>query len=360
VIPESVTEIGHDAFKSCSSLISVEIPEGVTTINEQTFAYCSSLTSVTIGNSVTSIGEDAFQNCGALTSVYITDLTAWKNIEFENATSNPLYYGVKLYLNGSLAEFTVTFDAAGGSLSGEAVQTVKSGECAVEPTAPSKTGYVFHGWYTSADAGETLSRTAYNFDTIVKEDITLYAKWIDATIGCIAYSDGTISADYDSAKTPVGIVIEATDGTATKIVSLTQTSAKWSTEDVDTNATSATDGVANMTAIQSISDWEEKYPAFKWCDDYTDDGADNSEWYLPAKDELDQLYTVKDYVNAAVEKITVDGGTATKLGTGSYWSSSEGYYNHAWYQRFSDGNQGSYTYGDYKDLTYSVRAVRAF
>ena len=252
-----------------------------------------------------------------------------------------------------LAEFTVTFDAAGGSLTGETVQTVTSGEKVAEPTEPSKTGYVFYGWYTSA---ETLSSTAYNFDTVVKKDITLYAKWVDETVGYIAYSDGSISADYDNTKTPVGIVIEATDGAATKIVSLTQTSAQWSTEEVVTNATSTTDGMANMTAIQSISGWEEKYPAFKWCDDYTD-GADNSEWYLPAKDELEQLCSVKDYVNAAIDKITAGGGIATKLGTGNYWSSSQGNYSYAaWGQSFSDGRQHGY----HKYDTGSVRAVRAF
>ena len=115
--------------------------------------------------------------------------------------------------------------------------------------------------------------------------------------------------------------------------------------------------MANMTAIQSISGWEEKYPAFNWCDDYTD-ASDNSEWYLPAKDELDQLYSVKDVINTAIEKITAGDGTATSFDTGNYWSSSQ-YYDgnfEAWTQSFSAGDQ----YGDLKDIARSVRAVRAF
>ena len=180
--------------------------------------------------------------------------------------------------------------------------------------------------------------------------------FIPLPLGYIAYSDGSVSVDYDNTKTPVGIVIGTTDGKATKIVSLTQTSAKWSTDHVYIeNVKSATNGKANMEAIQAIEDWEEEYPAFKWCDDYTD-ASGNSQWYLPAKNELDILYKVKDYVDAAIDKITAGGGTATKLGTGTFWSSSQDNLNDAWSQRFSDGYQDD----PYKSYTHSVRAVRAF
>ena len=109
-------------------------------------------------------------------------------------------------------------------------------------------------------------------------------------------------------------------------------------------------------SIQNIDGWEEKYPAFKWCDDYTD-ASGNSQWYLPAKNELNQLYLVKDYVNATIAKIIAGGGTAKKLGTGCYWSSSQSDFNGAvWFQSFSDG----YQYIPNKYLTSSVRAVRAF
>ena len=177
-----------------------------------------------------------------------------------------------------------------------------------------------------------------------------------AVVGDIAYSDGSTSADYNSTKTPVGIVIEVTSGAATKIVSLTETSATWSSEDITTNATSETNGMANMTAIQSILDWESKYPAFKWCDDYID-ASGNSEWYLPATDELYQLYEVKDVVNTAIEKIIAGDGMATSLGTSSwYWSSSQYSYDYAWDRSFSDGYVSTYD----KDHTDFVRAVRAF
>jgi len=68
-IPNSVTSIGHGAFHDCTSLTSVTIPDSVTSIGSDAFSKCYDLTSVTIGNSVTSIGAYAFYSCFNLTSV---------------------------------------------------------------------------------------------------------------------------------------------------------------------------------------------------------------------------------------------------------------------------------------------------
>ena len=67
----SVTSIGNQAFRDCSSLTSVEIPSSVTSIKNETFAGCTGLTSITIPNGVTSIGGQAFRDCSSLTSVEI-------------------------------------------------------------------------------------------------------------------------------------------------------------------------------------------------------------------------------------------------------------------------------------------------
>ena len=59
----SVTRIGDEAFRRCSSLTEVTILNGVTSIGDEAFYGCSSLTEVTIPNSVTSIGKNAFYGC---------------------------------------------------------------------------------------------------------------------------------------------------------------------------------------------------------------------------------------------------------------------------------------------------------
>ena len=67
-------------------------------------------------------------------------------------------------------EYTVIFNSNGGST--VASQTVKYNDKAKEPTAPTKSGYTFAGWYT-----EEKLTTKYDFATPVTKDITLYAKW---------------------------------------------------------------------------------------------------------------------------------------------------------------------------------------
>ena len=71
-------------------------------------------------------------------------------------------------------------------------------------------------------------------------------------------------------------------------------------------------------------------------------GGGKSDWHLPSKDELNQLYLQKAIVQGFVENF--------------YWSSTEYGSNRAWNQYFYSGPQ----YDDYKSDTYYVRPVRAF
>lgn len=68
--------------------------------------------------------------------------------------------------------YTVTFNANGGNGAPAAV-TVEEGKPVAEPTTkPTRTGYVFDGWYKD-EAGTQK----YDFSAAVTDNITLYAKW---------------------------------------------------------------------------------------------------------------------------------------------------------------------------------------
>ena len=84
--------------------------------------------------------------------------------------------------------YTVTFNSNGGSR--VAMQEVHAGDKATVPTAPTKGGYTFEGWYLD----ENLTNK-FDFDTVLTGDITLYANWtaedLDARTVTITFvSDG--------------------------------------------------------------------------------------------------------------------------------------------------------------------------
>ena len=82
------------------------------------------------------------------------------------------------------------------------------------------------------------------------------------------------------------------------------------------------------------------YDAMSYCADYTVGQYDD--WYLPSKDELNQLY----------QQQTAIGGFEGDY----YWSSTEYNNGNAWFQFFTNGSQSGYG----KSNPCYVRAVRAF
>lgn len=71
----------------------------------------------------------------------------------------------------TVTTYTVTFDSDGGDSVPD--QTIDDGGKVTEPTAPTKSGYTFDGWFSDSSL-----TTAWDFDNdVVTADTTLYAKW---------------------------------------------------------------------------------------------------------------------------------------------------------------------------------------
>lgn len=66
--------------------------------------------------------------------------------------------------------YYVSFNSNGGTA--VASQVIGSGQTATKPSNPTKTNYNFKGWYTNEDC-----TTEYSFETVVTDNIILYAGW---------------------------------------------------------------------------------------------------------------------------------------------------------------------------------------
>lgn len=113
----------------------------------------------------------------------------------------------------NISTYTVTFDANGHGTVPTA-QKINRGEKASEPTAPTATGYTFGGWYTDAACTHK-----YDFNSIVNEDITLYAKWTadpwSVSFGVVNPEGGQLMAKEGDRELANGEVVSHATFTAT-------------------------------------------------------------------------------------------------------------------------------------------------
>jgi len=103
-MPNSVTNIGMEAFYGSASLVNVTIGTNVADIGGAAFEYCPALASVTIPNSVAQIEGGAFAECYSLTNVVIgagvtniesqAFLDCTSLLAFSVATNNPAFSSV--------------------------------------------------------------------------------------------------------------------------------------------------------------------------------------------------------------------------------------------------------------------------
>jgi uncharacterized repeat protein (TIGR02543 family) len=90
--------------------------------------------------------------------------------------STPITASITIYAhwikdtNPTPTQYTLTFNTQGGSLVPS--QTINEGETAKQPTAPTRSGYAFQGWFTTAKGG-----TKFKFATKIIGNTVIYAQW---------------------------------------------------------------------------------------------------------------------------------------------------------------------------------------
>ena len=227
VVENGVTSIGKNAFANCLSLETVELPQNgvLETIKYNAFSwsYSSSvgagITEITIPKSVKTIEAYAFDGCTKLATVIFAKGSQLNVVEydvFRNCSDVTIYYSdenVKTRLSGivdadriKLLTPTVTFVSNGGSNVEPA--TVKNGNTISAPDAPTREGWNFVDWYTKNADGKWADK-AFNFDTPITDNMTLYARWTASGTcgdnltwtlddnGTLTISGSGAMADYD-------------------------------------------------------------------------------------------------------------------------------------------------------------------
>ena len=157
----------------------------------------------------------------------------------------------------------------------------------------------------------------------------------NAVPGMILYSDGTVSENVVSSKTPVGVVAY-NDGKYRLAISLQGTDARWAWNGSDgkevdisclpniedkTDALNDMDGKNNTECIIS-SNTGYKHPAAEYCNSYkpVSSGTGASGWYLPAAGELYNILHSRNAVNIGLQKV---GTEIPSNYDDDYWSSTE-------------------------------------
>lgn len=82
-----------------NDLYEIKIPEGITYIAKDAFKSCKDLVDLRIPTSVKEIADNAFLKCDRLRNVYYDGtLEDWCKISFSNEASNPMYFASKFHV----------------------------------------------------------------------------------------------------------------------------------------------------------------------------------------------------------------------------------------------------------------------
>ena len=132
----------------------------------------------------------------------------WRNMQWPE--NNPTKKWIVAYAWAYVdTYYDVTFNVDMEGVTPVATQTVKCNETANEPTAPTKEGYKFLGWFKDGE------NTAFDFDTPITQKTELTAKWELnlQTVNVVIYRNGDMTKPFKTValeKQPKGTVIDLT------------------------------------------------------------------------------------------------------------------------------------------------------
>ena len=292
----------------------------------------------------------------------------------------------------SVCTLQVTFDEQEGTTPDFTSKEVTYGDSYGTLATTTKDNYIFEGWWTQEN-GEGIQVESTTTVSITS-DQTLYAKWRIRTVGDLGQAGGYVFYDkgvytngwryleaapfgwYKGDSDSAGSYPEYFGSSPNYSDPHFQWGAKGYLGDLPANGTEVGDGEINTANIVSYHDsLGTLYPdkgenytnptayseqndgtvAANVCAEYSVDidGITYDDWFLPSKDELNEVYNNKAIIQATS---AANGGANFK--NSAYWTSSEQATDgtRALNQFFNYGSQNS----NYKGAIFHVRAIRTF
>ncbi len=234
-LPDELSELGTDAFAACTGLREVTIPPVITNLSyafpdayaairqltlagdwqflpDNLLKDAASLESLVVPASVTDLGDDVFAGCAALQTIrylgnapalayddiyrntpsdFVTEVmqnsTGWNGID-GSITLPSAWPTTAIPDNQRTIRFfqsAIVLDPNGGRLTDSAPRSLTAGATYEELPTPTRSGYIFLGWFTAVMGGEEITRNT----TVPGADTTLYAQW--AKIYTLTVKSGT-------------------------------------------------------------------------------------------------------------------------------------------------------------------------
>ncbi len=286
-IPDTVKGIHESAFWGCTGLNSVTLPYSCGYIGDNAFSHCTGLTSVELPAKTYYIGENAFSGCTAITDVYLhadPNGLNWEDASdsFKPDGSTKIHvpegrlsaYRSKFgstvnatFVCDNVVNFTVTFNANGGSVF-PSTRSVEDGSAVGGLPTPTRTGYVFAGWFTAASGGTEISAT-----TKPTANVTYYAHWDQIeteTVGGYTWSYrivGDTAEIYKDFAGHPGVADTAVSPKPTGAVIIPSTLGGKTVTSIGEGALSVCSGLTGVTIPDSVTSIGEF--AFVSCDSLT-------------------------------------------------------------------------------------------
>ena len=204
VLPSTVTNVDYSAFAACYAVTNIVLNEGLLSIKGGAFGQGTTI-DITLPTTVREINREAFSGTEGTVTVHVpwslygilesgeTYQEFWRG----GSDSYVVTTRVDVVFYGEAPTFyAVTLNTNGGDDLESARKSVVDGRVIGTLPIPTRSGYVFLGWFTAAEGGDAVTA-----ETVVTGDMTLYAHWeeIVYSYNYIDNGDGTVTLScYDA------------------------------------------------------------------------------------------------------------------------------------------------------------------